>query len=208
VGILTVRLTSFFGVSRTPRVKVPPTSIPARRLWLPSTAPILPDAADCYQSPGGSAEIPVAQAGSATIPAVGGRADTTDRFTVKRILFTTTWFSALVALAIWAYLDGWWAFSYAIGSVWMMLNFVALAGLLRLITALPSASKLFIFTLICAKIAVVFIALYWLFQIRELRPLGLVAGITTLLVVILLKATGQALFKRPDSGEIRDEQSR
>ncbi len=143
-----------------------------------------------------------------TIPAVGARADTTDGFTVRRVIVTTTWFSALVTLAIWAYLDGWWAFSYAVGSAWMMLNFVVLAGLLRLITALPSLSKLFIFTLICAKIAVVFIALYWLFQIRELRPLGLVAGITTLLVVILLKATGQAIFQRPDSGEIRDEQSR
>ena len=145
---------------------------------------------------------------SATIPAVEAKADVTDRFTVRRIIISTLWFSALVALAIWAYLDGWWAFSYAIGSVWMVISFLMLAALLRIITTVMKPSMLFIFTLICAKIALVCFALYWLFQIRELRPLGLVAGITTLLVVILLKAIWQSLFMRPDSRETRNEQSR
>ncbi len=140
-----------------------------------------------------------------TIPAVGARANVTDRFTVRRIIISTLWFSAVVTLAIWAYLDNWWAFSYAIGSVWMVISFLALAALLRIITTVMKPNMLFIFTLICAKIAVVCIALYWLFQIRELRPLGLVAGITTLLVVILLKAIWQSLFERPDSRETRDE---
>ena len=148
------------------------------------------------------------QAGFDTIPAVGARTDTTDRFTVRRIVLSTLWFSAVVTLAIWAYLDGWWAFSYAIGSVWMVISFLTLAAMLRVITTVMKPSMLFIFTLICAKIALVCIALYWLFQIRELRPLGLVAGITTLLVVILLKAIWQSLFGRPDSRETRNEQSR
>jgi len=147
----------------------------------------------------------VSRAGFDTIPAVGARADTADRFTVRRIIISTLWFSAVVTLAIWAYLDGWWAFSYAIGSVWMVISFLALAAMLRVFTTAMKPSMLFIFTLICAKIAVVCIALYWLFQIRELRPLGLVAGITTLLVVILLKAIWQSLFVRPDSRETRDE---
>ena len=139
---------------------------------------------------------------------MGARTDTTDRFTVRRIIISTLWFSAVVTLAIWAYLDGWWAFSYAIGSVWMVISFLALAAMLRVITTVMKPNMLFIFTLMCAKIALVCIALYWLFQIRELRPLGLVAGITTLLVVILLKAIWQSLFARPDSRETRNEESR
>jgi len=56
---------------------------------------------------------------------------------------------------------------------------------------------------------VVFAVLYWIFQLRQLNPLGLVAGITTLLVVILLKAAGNAtIVGSPDDGETGNEKVR
>ena len=130
--------------------------------------------------------------------------DTFLSLTVPKILLATGWFSALMALLAWAYLGGWWAFSYVIGSAWMMANFALLAAVIILITSRPKLNKLFLFTIICAKIAVVSVVLYWVFQIPNLRHLGLAMGITTLLVVILLKAVGASLFPsrhRPTESE-------
>jgi hypothetical protein len=121
-------------------------------------------------------------------------ADTFLSLTVPRILLATAWFSALMALLAWAYLGGWWAFSYVIGSAWMMANFALLAAVIILVTSRPKPNKLFLFSIICAKIAVVSVILYWVFQISNLRHLGLAMGITTLLVVILLKAVGASAF--------------
>ncbi len=121
-------------------------------------------------------------------------ADTFLSLTVPRIILATGWFSALMALLAWAYLGGWWAFSYVIGSAWMMANFALLAAVIILVTSRPKLNKLFLFTIICAKIAVVSVVLYWVFQIPNLRHLGLAMGITTLLVVILLKAVGASAF--------------
>ena len=121
-------------------------------------------------------------------------ADTFLSLTVPRVITATAWFSALMAMLAWAYLGGWWAFSYVIGSAWMMANFALLAAVIILVTSRPKLNKLFLFTIICAKIAVVSVVLYWVFQIPNLRHLGLAMGITTLLVVILLKAVGAAVY--------------
>jgi len=123
-----------------------------------------------------------------------------------RIVAATAWFTGTAALAAWAYFGSWWALSYLIGSLWMTLNFLALALLLSFILARRYGGRLFILLLMCAKIAVLYIALYWVFQLQRLDHGGLVAGITTLLVVILLKAVGQAAFPAlPASGNTDDE---
>lgn len=137
-------------------------------------------------------------------------ASSTGRFTVKRIAASTLWFSLVVAVAAFAYFkDPWVAISYLIGSAWMTANFILLAWLLMLLTTRFRPKTWFIFAVFCAKILVVFAVLYWIFQIRQLNPLGLVAGITTLLVVVLLKAAGNAIFaENPDSGDAGNDEVR
>jgi hypothetical protein len=136
-------------------------------------------------------------------------ADTFLGLTVPRIISATAWFSLIMAMLAWAYLGGWWALSYALGAMWMMANFALLAAVIVLLTSSPRRSKAFLFIVICAKIAVVSVVLYWVFQIPNLRHLGLAMGITTLLVVIFLKAVGAAAFPtRQPPPDTQDETSR
>jgi hypothetical protein len=121
-------------------------------------------------------------------------ADILTSLTIPRIIIATAWFSLLMALLAWTYLGGWWALSYALGAMWMTANFALLAAVIILVTSRQRLNKLFLFSIICAKIAAVLVVLYWIFQIPNLRHLGLAMGITTLLVVILLKAIGAAFF--------------
>lgn len=140
---------------------------------------------------------------------MGQSPDTAGRLTVRRIVVSTIWFSAAVTLAAYAYFGFWPAVSYLIGGAWMTANFILLAWLLRLMTTRFRPSLWFILFVFCAKILIVFAVLYWIFQIRQLNPLGLVAGITTLLVVILLKAAGSAIIVgSPHTRETGNEEVR
>ncbi len=131
------------------------------------------------------------------------------RLTVRRIAVSTLWFSLVVGVAAYAYFGLWPAVSYLIGGAWMTANFLLLAWLLKLLTTRFRPNLWFILSVLCAKILVVFAVLYWIFQLRQLNPLGLVAGITTLLVVILLKAAGNAIIVgSPDDGETGNEKVR
>lgn len=141
---------------------------------------------------------------------MGQSPDAVGRLTVRRIAVSTLWFSAAVAVAAYAYFDSFWvAVSYLIGSAWMTANFILLAWLLKLMTTRFRPKPWFIFFVFCAKILIVFAVLYWIFQLRQLNPLGLVAGITTLLVVVLLKAAGSAIIVgSPHTRETGNEEVR
>jgi len=115
-------------------------------------------------------------------------------FSWGRIIFATAWFSLAVAFAVWGKWGGSLALSYLVGSVWMMLNFAALAYLLSLLTAHKVRLRLFIFVVVYAKIAAIYVVLYLLFRTNWFDHLGLVAGISTLLMVVLFKALGYAWF--------------
>lgn len=113
-----------------------------------------------------------------------------------------------MALLAYVYLGSWWAVSYALGVLWMAANYALLAAIIILLTSRPKPNGLFLFIVICAKIAAISIVLYWVFQIPNLRHLGLAMGITTLLVVILLKAVGAALFSTRKRASDDNETSR
>jgi hypothetical protein len=135
--------------------------------------------------------------------------DTAGGLSVRRIVISTLWFSAALAVAAYGYFGFWPAVSYLVGSAWMTANFVLLAWLLTLMTTRFRPSLWFILFVFCAKILIVFAVLYWIFQLRQLNPLGLVAGITTLLVVVLLKAAGSAIIVgSPHTRETGNEEVR
>jgi len=112
----------------------------------------------------------------------------------RRIIIATAWFSVLVGFALWSKWGGRLALSYVTGSAWMMLNFWALAYALGLLTAYRVRNRWFIFAVVYAKIGMIYLILYWLFRVNWFDHLGLVAGITTLLMVILFKALGYSWF--------------
>lgn len=117
-----------------------------------------------------------------------------EAFSWRRIVFTAAWFSLAVGFVLWAKWGARLALSYVVGSAWMMVNFWALAVLLSLLTAHQVRNRMFIFAVVYAKIGLVYLVLYWLFRIGWFDHLGLVAGISTLLMVILFKALGRTLF--------------
>lgn len=112
----------------------------------------------------------------------------------RRIIIATAWFSLAVGFALWSKWGGRLALSYTVGSVWMMLNFWALAYALGLLTTYEVRNRLFIFAVVYAKIGLIYLILYWLFRVKWFDHLGLVVGISTLLMVILFKALGFMWF--------------
>jgi hypothetical protein len=78
-------------------------------------------------------------------------------------------------------------FSVAAACLWLALNFSALAWLLAAATSPKRASRLFLFTLACAKIPASYFILYWLYRMEYLEPVGLTIGLSSLPVVILFR---------------------
>jgi hypothetical protein len=82
--------------------------------------------------------------------------------------------------------------SFTIACLWVALNFVLLGWLLGAATAPGGSGRLFLLLLMCAKIPAAYLLLYWLFSRSYLEAGGLVAGLTTLPVVILYRGLAGA----------------
>ena len=113
---------------------------------------------------------------------------------IRRILLTSTWFGALVALAAWAYLGPSWAVGIIGGALVGAANLVFLTGLTREIIALQHRNKQRIFGLLAIKIIVVYGGLAGLLLWNWLPALAVVGGFAIILLVITLKAAGRALI--------------
>lgn len=78
--------------------------------------------------------------------------------------------------------------SFTCGCLWVALNFLLLACLVEVLTGPRRASRLFIFTLACAKIPASYCVLYWLFAVDYLEPVGLSIGLAGLPVALVFRA--------------------
>ena len=76
---------------------------------------------------------------------------------------------------------------FVCSTLWTAINFLALSWLVISLMSGKSAPRLFIFALACAKIPASYYLLFWLFRVDYLGPAGLVAGLTTLPVVLLFR---------------------
>lgn len=79
---------------------------------------------------------------------------------------------------------GW---SFLAGCLWMALNLILMGWLIGALTAAKRPGGLTILLLECAKIPAAYLLLYWLCTRKFFEPIGLVAGLATLPVVILLR---------------------
>lgn len=119
-----------------------------------------------------------------------------ERLSPSRILITNFWFSLAVAFGLWGIVDWLFALSYLVGSLWMSVNFWALAILVSFVTTRRYSRKWLALLAIFAKMILLYTALAYLFWVGWLNHLGLVVGITTLWMVILFKAIGIAILFR------------
>ena len=88
-------------------------------------------------------------------------------------------------------------FSLLAACLWLALNFTALAWLMGALTSGQRFSKLFIFTLACAKIPASYSILYWLFTREYLEPMWLTVGIITFPAVLVFRGIkGRPASKR------------
>ncbi len=114
----------------------------------------------------------------------------------KRILTATGWFTLALGFGLWAILGGRFALSYTIGSLWMSLNFLALALLIGFLFRRKVRRKWLVILLVFAKMFILYFALVYMFYARWLDHLGLVVGLSTLWMVILFKAIGLFTFTK------------
>ena len=78
-------------------------------------------------------------------------------------------------------------FSFAVACLWLALNFSALAWGIGALTSGQRVSRLFIFAVVCAKIPVSYLILFWMYRADYLEPVGLTVGLSTLPVVLFVR---------------------
>ncbi len=120
--------------------------------------------------------------------------------TVRRVLVTSTWFGAIVALVVWVYLGWPWALGFAAGLVIGMANLYFLATLAQLVFATERRSVSVIVGVFALKALVVYGGLAALLLWDKPPALSVVAGFSAVLLVIVLKAVGRILLDSRLSG--------
>ncbi len=116
-----------------------------------------------------------------------------ERLSTRRILITTISFSLIITLPIWAMFGTSVALGYIVGSAWMCINFLILSLLLSYLTGRRLKSKVLVILLVFAKMLLLYSVLVLLFWVGWFNHLGLVAGISTLWMVILFKTIGLSI---------------
>lgn len=114
--------------------------------------------------------------------------------TIRRVLVTSAWFGAVVALVAWVYLGWPWALGFAGGLAIGMANLYFLATLAQLVLTTERRSKSAIAGVFALKALVVYGGLAGLLLWDTPPALSVVAGFSAVLLVIVLKAVGRALL--------------
>ena len=91
-------------------------------------------------------------------------------------------------LLTWPFFGEGQAFSVTCGLLWMALNFSLLGWLLESLLGRRESSRVFNFSLACAKIPASYFILYWLYSSEYFEPVGLSAGLAALPAVLLVRA--------------------
>ena len=89
--------------------------------------------------------------------------------------------------------------AFALSCLWLGLNVVLLALLIAELSTPKRRRGLLAFSLACAKLPAAYLLLFWLFTREYLDTMGLVAGLTTLPVVVVLR--GLAELRATAAGE-------
>lgn len=114
--------------------------------------------------------------------------------TIRRILITTAWLGALVALVAWVYFGWPWALGFAGGTLVGMSNIFFLSLLSQMILTTGKRNKGAIAAVVALKILVVYGGLAALLLWHLPSALSVVAGFSVVLLVIVLKAAGRAML--------------
>lgn len=99
------------------------------------------------------------------------------------------------------YLGTYNALSVFTGGVWSVLNLMFLSGLVRAAIRPGGADKAKVISLALFKFPLLYLTGYFIVKISQFQPLYLLAGFSLLLVVVILKAIGRAMF------HVNDQQS-
>ncbi|MBP6875378.1 MAG: hypothetical protein KBD56_04855 [Candidatus Eisenbacteria bacterium] len=122
-----------------------------------------------------------------------GRGD--DLSFVRRVLVTTAWLGALIALAAAVYRGWYWALSFSGGAVIGALNLVFLTVLVREVVRLGQRRWGTILSVLALKMPLVYGGLALLLIWRKTNAAAVMIGFSLPLVVIVLKAAGRALVQ-------------
>ena len=120
-------------------------------------------------------------------------------FAPKRILLSTSWFSLLIAFALFGIYGGRFALSYLVGVAVMGLGFLLLWLIILGMFSRKIRSVFLVIFAVFAKILLFFGLLYYLFTSGKLDHLGLILGLSTLWVVIVLKAIAFATIVKEEA---------
>ncbi|MCP4567374.1 MAG: hypothetical protein GY841_07330 [FCB group bacterium] len=79
--------------------------------------------------------------------------------------------------------------------IWSMVNLIFLSAVVRSAMRPDGVDKMTVVVLMLIKFPLLYAAAYFLFTVEIFRPLPLVIGLSTVLVVMFLKAASRALLK-------------
>lgn len=143
--------------------------------------------------------LPPSGAGAAAspLPLHGGIADLPPAAAVRRILITSAWFGASVALVAWAFFGWRWVLGFVLGGLLGAANLHLLSVLARLVVVPGRKNLPSILAVLTIKILVIYGGLAGLLLWHLPPVLAVVCGFSLVLVVITLKAAGRALISGP-----------
>ncbi len=113
---------------------------------------------------------------------------------IRRIVLTSAWTGALVALLVWTAVGWAWALGFAGGAIIGILNLIFLTALTREVVRTGKRSAGRIAALLAVKIPLIYGGLAALLLWRVLPIAAVVIGFPLVLVVIVLKVAGRALL--------------
>ncbi len=96
------------------------------------------------------------------------------------------------------YLGVWPTLAVFSGGVWGLVNLIFLAALIRATLRPENVDKMQALGLAVIKFPLLFGAGYFLTQVSQFNPLYLLAGFTSLFVIIVLRAIGTAMMRASD----------
>jgi len=130
---------------------------------------------------------------------------------LDRVRKTSIAAGLVVSFVVWIYKGPWPALALITGCAWSLVNLHVLRLLVLQVTNDPGKHKLRIAAVLAVKVPVLYAIGYVLLTTGRLPTVGLLAGFTWPLVVVVLKAAGRLLLgldgkrevRSPGSGEVR-----